>query len=233
MGGRWGVALPNARGLGGRAAPPGAADPRERAQACLHRMRTHSARARTCALSRSHARPHAGTRAPMHACPRTRPHARMRARAHLLDAAPPPDRDLGVGLRLHALLRVAARPDDEPYEVVTRVLVDGDVDLARVPFLEGGARGGAARCCLGGCAAAARRRLRWPAWGWPAGGWGGLVAASWRSGGRAEWRRGWAPVGQRFGRAGCGRVRADPRAHTLPPEPPPKQPRPPAHLRGL
>mmetsp|Transcript_37926 Transcript_37926/g.95920 ORF Transcript_37926/g.95920 Transcript_37926/m.95920 type:complete len:607 (+) Transcript_37926:402-2222(+) len=53
----------------------------------------------------------------------------------LLDTAPPPDGNLGVGLRLHALLRVAARADEQADEVVGGELVLGDahldVELAR------------------------------------------------------------------------------------------------------
>ncbi len=44
-------------------------------------------------------------------------------RAALLDAALAPDGDLGVGLALHALLRVATRPNDEPDEVEGGVLL--------------------------------------------------------------------------------------------------------------
>ena len=54
----------------------------------------------------------------------------------LLDGSAPADGDAGVGLRLHALLRVAARADDETEEVVPGVLGDGDDDLA---LLLGGA----------------------------------------------------------------------------------------------
>ena len=49
---------------------------------------------------------------------------------NLLDAAPTADGDLGVGLPLHALLRVAAGPDDQPDEVGLRVLPHWDEDLA-------------------------------------------------------------------------------------------------------
>lgn len=47
----------------------------------------------------------------------------------LLHAALAPDGNLGVGLLLHALLRVTARPDDQPDEIVTRVVLLRDEDL--------------------------------------------------------------------------------------------------------
>ena len=62
-----------------------------------------------------------------------------------LDATLPPDDDLGTSLLLHPLLRVAARADDEPDEIVPRVLLHGDVELLLEPgravvggWLEGG-----------------------------------------------------------------------------------------------
>ena len=48
----------------------------------------------------------------------------------LLDTATTTNCDLGVGLFLHALLRVATRPDDEADEVVAGVLLLGYEDLA-------------------------------------------------------------------------------------------------------
>ena len=48
----------------------------------------------------------------------------------LLDTATTADGDLGVGLFLHALLGVAARPNDQADEVVARVLLLGNEDLA-------------------------------------------------------------------------------------------------------
>jgi len=62
-----------------------------------------------------------------------------------LDATLPPDDDLGTSLLLHPLLCVAARADDEPDEIVPRVLLHGDVELLLEPgravvggWLEGG-----------------------------------------------------------------------------------------------
>ncbi|TYZ62731.1 hypothetical protein PybrP1_001426 [[Pythium] brassicae (nom. inval.)] len=52
------------------------------------------------------------------------------ALAAFLHRAFPADRDLAVRLLLHALLRVPARADDQPNEVVLRELLDRDVDLA-------------------------------------------------------------------------------------------------------
>lgn len=48
----------------------------------------------------------------------------------LLDRPPTPDGYLGVGLLLHALLSVSSGPNDETYEVVARVVLLRDEDLA-------------------------------------------------------------------------------------------------------
>ena len=47
----------------------------------------------------------------------------------LLDTALAADGDLGVGLLLHALLGVAARSDDQPDEIVARIVLLGDEHL--------------------------------------------------------------------------------------------------------
>ena len=55
----------------------------------------------------------------------------------LLDAALAPDNDLGPGLLLQGLERVAARPNDEPDEVDLRVAVLRDQHLVRHAHLDG------------------------------------------------------------------------------------------------
>ena len=54
--------------------------------------------------------------------------------AALLDRALAAHHDLAAALGLHALLRVAARPDDRAEEVVARVLFDRHDELAPTPL---------------------------------------------------------------------------------------------------
>mmetsp|Transcript_35872 Transcript_35872/g.67641 ORF Transcript_35872/g.67641 Transcript_35872/m.67641 type:complete len:623 (-) Transcript_35872:404-2272(-) len=81
----------------------------------------------------------------------------------LLHRPPPADGDLGVGLPLHALLRVATWPDDEPEKVVPRVLLGWDVQLALLllrAVVRGRAVGGALlNQLLDGCTACFLQRL--------------------------------------------------------------------------
>ena len=63
-------------------------------------------------------------------------------RTAVLDRALATDHDLAARLPLHALLRVAARPDDGAEEVVARVLFDGHDELAPTPLRHLGGEGG-------------------------------------------------------------------------------------------
>ena len=73
-------------------------------------------------------------------------------RTPILDSTPAADHDLAARLALHALLRVATRPDDGAEEVVARVLFDWHDELAPTPLwhLVGGRQGagwlGVPRC---------------------------------------------------------------------------------------
>ena len=62
----------------------------------------------------------------------------------LLDGSPPPDGNFAPRLGLELLLRLAAGPEDEAYEVVVWMLVDGDGDFgpALLPDVARGPHGG-------------------------------------------------------------------------------------------